>query len=85
MSSLYLTHPLGPIPQGLVLNVLSGSSGVWLDSGRGSGSRGWPDVGSCPDVGSESGIRGWPDVGSCLAEQTILCVSVADPVGLTDI
>ena len=47
---VYLAHPLGPIPQGPVLKVLSGSLRVWPDSGGKSGSRGRPDIGSWPDI-----------------------------------
>ena len=62
---MYLAHPLGPIPQGLVLKVLSGSLRVCPEIGGQSGSSGWPDVGSWPDGRGESGSSGWPDVGSC--------------------
>ena len=44
---VYLAHPLGPIPQGPVLKVLSGSLWVWPDSRGQSGSGGRPDVGGC--------------------------------------
>ena len=47
---VYRAHPLGPIPQGLVLKVLSGSLRVWPDVGGPSGSRDRPDVGSWPDI-----------------------------------
>ena len=60
---MYLAHPLGPIPQRLVLMVLSESLRVCPGVGGQSGSSGWPDVGRWPDGGRESGISGWPDVG----------------------
>ena len=66
---VYLAHPLGPIPQGPVLKVLSGSLRVWPDSGGRSGSRGKPDIGSWPDIGRGSGGRGRPDVSSWLASR----------------
>ena len=47
---VYRAHPLGPIPQGLVLKVLSGSLRVWPDVGGPSVSRDRPDVGSWPDI-----------------------------------
>ena len=47
---VYRAHPLGPIPQGLVLKVLSGSLRVWPDVRGPSVSRGRPDVCSWPDI-----------------------------------